>query len=392
MPEEVRIVAKFDDTDITNGVRRSEQAAREMKQVWEQSTAVGFVRPYDMEQRTQEQLDAMKDWPAFAKSGGDAGDSFMKGFLGKLLLRDAIYGLISGVMSAINTAMDDLNKAVGDKTPHEGFWKNVGHLMSFTTRMALPSINNSDIAETGADIAKENALRQMDEIVTHAREDPSNLRATSAYQAQLDSVLEQRKQNQENYNRQRMVLAESGQDDPNALTGLRNNFEPQDRYLGQMESHLRELVSLGKSRDNKLNEEAKAASEKDFRDRNKAIDDADHARGLQREADIKDKRAADAAAKLADRVRKNRRAHEITGILAGDEKTETKDEKDLRFTEEEIKKHKATSAVVINGGVFGRSDSVGALVSHAQQTVTELRGIRAEITALRKEKSDLTLL
>lgn len=392
MAEEVRIVARFDDTDITNGVRRSEQAAREMKQVWEQSTAVGFVRPYDMEQRTKEQLDAMKDWPAFAQSGSDAGDSFMKGFVGKLLLRDAIYGLISGMMSAINTAMDDLSKAVGDKSTHEGFWKNVGHTLSFTTRMLVPAINQSDVAQTQAEIAQENAMRQMDEIVTHAREDPSQLRSTSSYEAQLEGVLEQRKKNQEDYNRERMVMAQSGQDNPNALAGARAGFEPKDRYFANMESHLRELVSMAKSRDHKLDEEAKTAGEKDFRERNKALDDADHARGIQRADEVKEEKKRQAAEKLADRIRKNHRGHEITGILAGDEKAATRDAKDLRFTEEEIKKHKATSAVMINGGVFGRSDSVGALVTHAQQTVTELRGIKAEITALRKEKSDLTLL
>jgi hypothetical protein len=392
MAEEVRIVARFDDSDIQNGVRRSEEAAREMKRVWEASTWVGPAIPYDMERRTQEQLDAMKDWPAFERSGAGAGDSFMKGFLGRLLLRDAIYGLISGIMSAVNTAMDDLNKAVGDKSPHEGFWKNVGHTMSFATRMIFPSINQSDVAQTQAEIARENSLRQMDEIVTHAREDPSQLKDTSFYQGQLDAVLEQRKKNQEDYNRERMILAESGSDNPAALAGARANFEPDERYFAQMEAHLRELVSMGKSRDNKLNEEAKVASEKDFRDRNKAIDDADHMRAVQREADIKEAAKAKAAEKLAERVRKNHREHEIAGILTGDEAKETSGSKDLRFTEEEIKKHKATSVVMINGGIFGRSDSVGALVSHAQQTVSELRAIKAEITALRKERGDLTLL
>ena len=392
MAEEVRIVAKFDDTDIQNGVRRTEQAAREMKQVWEQSTAVGFVRPYDMEQRTQEQLDAMKDWPAFAKAGGDAGDNFMKGFVGKLLLRDAIYGLISGMMTAFNTAIDQMSRMAGDKSPHVGFWKGVGYDLAFLGGQIMPSLVASDTAQTGAEIARENSLRQMDELVQSMREDPTNLKSTKSYEAQLEGVVEQRKQNQENYNRERMVLAESGTNTPEAQAGLRANFEPDERYFTQMEGHLRELVSLGKSRDHKLDEEAKTASEQRDRERNKAIDDADKARANQREAAIKEAEAAKRAAAEEERVRKNRRSHAITGILSSDEKTETKDEKDLRFTEEEIKKKHATSAVVINGGVFGRSDSVGALVSHAQQTVTELRAIKAEITALRKEKSDLTLL
>jgi len=392
MAEEVRIVAKFDDTDIQNGVRRTEQAAREMKQVWEQSTAVGFVRPYDMEQRTQEQLDAMKDWPAFAKAGGDAGDNFMKGFVGKLLLRDAIYGLISGMMTAFNTAIDQMSRMAGDKSPHVGFWKGVGYDLAFLGGQIMPSLVASDTAQTGAEIARENSLRQMDELVQSMREDPTNLKSTKSYEAQLEGVVEQRKQNQENYNRERMVLAESGTNTPEAQAGLRANFEPDERYFAQMEGHLRELVSLGKSRDHKLDEEAKTASEQRDRERNKAIDDADKARANQREAAIKEAEAAKRAAAEEERVRKNRRSHAITGILSSDEKTETKDEKDLRFTEEEIKKKHATSAVVINGGVFGRSDSVGALVSHAQQTVTELRAIKAEITALRKEKSDLTLL
>lgn len=403
MSDEIRIVAKLDTTDITNGVQRTERAAREMKQVWEQSTAVGF--PVD------QISDKLKDGVPWGQLGESAGKSFFSGFLGKLLLRDAIYGLIAGISQALKTAGGDLANASGDNGPQPGVWAQAGHVISNWTENIFTPIRDSAVAGIGNEISRENSAREMDRVLTAARENPKGLTKTSTLEDQLSQVQDAREANQRDYNNHRLGAAMTGNLNSDEAGRLKANFEPQERHLAAMEQGLKELVSIGRERDKKEGKSSAAAHDKTRRDSEEALE---HARSEERvgaanaaKAAAKkaaaEEKAAKAAAKkaaaeekraeaLAARIAKNHQQHANAQTIAGDEAAERSGNKELSFDRSQLEHQHATAAVRINGGLFGKNDSAATLVQHAATQVQLLRTIAEELKQTRKNQSDLTLL
>lgn len=403
MADEIRIVAKLDTTDITNGVQRTERAAREMKQVWEQSTAVGF--PVD-------QIgDKLKDGVPWGQLGQNAGKSFFDGFLGKLLLRDAIYGLISGVMQSFKTLTGDLANASGDNGPQPGVWAQAGHVLSNWTENIFTPIRDSSVAGVGNEMSREAAARNMDRVLTAARENPKGVGKTSVLEDQLSEIQDQRDANRKDYENHRLGAAMTGNLNSDEAGRLKANFEPQERYLAAMEQGLKELVSIGRERDKKEGKSSAAAHDKTRRDEETALE---HSRSEERTevanaakaaakraaADEKAAKAAEKkaaadekrAAALAARISKNHQQHANAQTIAGDEAAERSGDKELSFDRGQLEHQRATSAVRINGGLYGRNDSAATLVQHAAAQVQLLRMIAEELKQTRKNQSDLTLL
>lgn len=400
MADEIRIVAKLDTTDVVNGVKRTEQAAREMKQVWDDSWA-----SLQLEGPMEGKL--WDDIPKVARTKGEeSGKNFLDGFLGKLLLRDAIYGLISGATEALKTALGDINFAVGNTKPAEGIWAGIGHNIFEGVEAIAPELKDSQTATTQAEIAREESARNMDRIIRAGRDDPSSLQPTSSIENQLSGIMDQREAHQKDYDNKRLGYSEAGAT-ANDMAGLKAAFEPQEKYFASMEASLKELLSMSKERDKKEGKSSAAKTDKTRRDEEEAME---HARAEERQDVVAKTKAAEHAKKLQDaeqkredaktkreaaeaaRLKKNHQQHANAQTIQGDELAARGANTDLEFTRGQLDHQKATSAVRIGGGLFGRNDSAATLVQHAATQISLLRSIDNELKQTRQNQSELTLL
>lgn len=401
MAEEVRIVAKFDDTDIQNGVRRSENAAREMKQIWETTRwdtggrgvgassgsggfgAGGFGTSEDMES------DFRNRQQRTVASSGEQSDP-LKNLVERLLVRDLIYGIISGIATAFKTVQSDLQELSGSIKETGGIFTWMGHTITESIAMWFPGAGAAFEAVQNANTRQRLAGDDRAIAAEKFNQHPEQLTTSLAdLQKQLIEVLNQRKDSDAAFGQQAAIAGSLG--DTSSLHQIEADRKKRDEELKAEEEWARKMVSIAERRDALELRGDKKGAKADFHSLEATAKAAQFMQEQIEKDAARDAKKAESDRKKQDAYDRRVEAHRISDEIRADEADKVGN-KDLSFTEREARKMRATSAVVINGSVFGRNDGIGALVSHAAQTVAELRQIKTEISQLRKERSDLTLL
>lgn len=388
--EEVRIVAVLDTTDVDNGVKRTEKAAREMRQVWETTMNLDFPR-----EKLEE--DAKAGFET-VRSEIEKTKSFWDGFLGKLLLRDAIYSTIRGLGDAIKAAEGNLETLAGVKPDNLSLWQEFTHWIGTAASMLVtlsPGFNRAAVGLAEANVGAVNAQNIQDRELERFKTDPSRLATpTATIESQLQDAIERRADARMENARAHVSAAAGG--DAGMARDADVEFSKQDKFLSRQESFFREMLSIAKERDRKEESSEKSEGNKKSEAGMRAAKSVEEA-NIFMEGEIR----KDAAKAEVARERKEKRdaaharkvqEHLDSAEIASDEITKRHAGIDLKATEHSIGHERATSAVMIHGAMFGRNDANAALVQHAAQQVSLLRSIDAEIKHLRKEKSDMTLL
>lgn len=405
--EEVRIVAKLDTTDITNGVDRAEGAARRMKQVWEQSTALGF--PGTGGGGAGGSGGAGGGSSSVSAAGAAAGQSYLDGFLSRFLLRDAIMTALRGLSDIFAQVGKDLGELTGTNLnfSFKGFMDKIGDSIAQVLQQ-IKSIRDAVISNSERNIQKiqfsEDQRIQMDRY----KKDPLTFNRSSADVEKQIEVVQEQEAKAEINNQKLKILQANAAADPSQMTFLQSMTGnlPEGQGANITDEALKNIKKDNAERLKQLNEELAIAKRKEEIQKTDATGWAEFVDRADREDKAEDKRqaaAADRAAKkeaadkkraaaAAERKKKNNEEHADAQTILSDEAAERSGNKDLSFTRGQLDHQRATSAVAINGGLFGRNDSAATLVQHAATQINLLREISNELKATRKEKSDLTLL
>lgn len=361
------ITATLDTEEVTNGVERINSAI------------------YNMEKATDDALS--KVLPALRTVSGDAGkeagDSFIDGFtariLKSMLFRDAIRGALATMQEAIGDFMAG-NARLAGGPPSKGFhpltalgdW--IGDSLLGGESM-LPGMQDARFAAGQSAASAINAKNLQDQQLQQFRENPGSLgESTSDLQDSLSKIIDQRS------------AAARG----NAITQAteigqvpsreaQERFEVEDKRMAAEEQHARELLSIAKERDKKESERAPRMGSFGIDGGNAFMEGQ-----IRKEAEEAAKKAAEHEKRVQERAISDKESLIV--------KSQGGIDKDLNFTEKLLREQKATSAVTINGGLYGRNDSAAALVQHAAQQTNLLRSIDTNIKALRAQHSELTLL
>lgn len=378
MGEEVRIVAVLDTSDVDNGVDRVNRAAKRMKQVVEDST---------------------KPDTAKAEQAGEAlGESLSKGFIKRLIIRDAVYSVIRGIGSAIQEAKKDLEGLAGVQPINLSLWKSLGDTIAGMA-LHLDSIRNAVIGHGESELAEINADENARKDLVRFRRDPNLLKSSAEG---LDERLEQQISAQAELHRrnarQHIFAAQAG--DPNAtfdgIDGfgadiLDRDLPRLDRQAEKAQAYTRELIAIAKQRDRAASTQGRHDAAAGFRSMKSVTEAGVFMSGEERKEESNAEKAALRKEKKDEAHARKVEQHHDSEKIAADELSRHGATKDLDFTRQQLEHQHATSAVRIGGQMFGRNDSAAALVQHASQQVSLLRSIDSEIKMLRKEKSDLTL-
>lgn len=406
MADEIRIVAKLDTTDVVNGVKRTEQAAREMKQVWEESTALGF--PVD---RIESDFD--KITTVAADAGEKAGKGFFDGFLGKLLIRDAIHQLIAGVQEVFKEVQKGMEQAIGAGDGSTfSIWKSIASFIRGGIS-GIPGVQRLEDGHQDAGIRSINSQEQRRQTLDRIKEDPSSLKESSASIAEQLEDLDKRMSDDKKANllfHQREAVGAGHEPGDLADPAFKSATEAntsQRAFLAELMSVAKENERKSSASDAAEGRKHAAATDKTRRDEETALE---HSRSEDREDAAKKAKTAAAAEKreeaeqkraeakakrdaaAAAHVARNRQQHANAQTISGDEAEEKTATKSLEFDRTQLEHQKATSAVRIGGGLFGRNDSAATLVQHAATQISLLRSIDNELKQTRQNQSDLTLL
>lgn len=389
---EVRIVAKLDTTDITSGVDRIAGAGRRMKQVWEETTQLSFPRDQVKEQFSQIETIARE-------AGPRVGKSFFDGFLGKLLLRDAIYSIIRGMQEVFKEVTQGLDQLSGESGRRSwSLWSSIADSIKATIS-TIPALGSAQQGLLGANIGNINSQELQRQTLDRIKQDPTILKeSTDSLSDQIEELDRQAAEDRKNNARYNFNFAQTGEQGGSPGFSDINNTKlaERDKQRATSRSFLEELLSVAKERDRKSATEAGEQGRKEEEAQAKAKESTqtanDFMAGQVREFYAKQAKAQAEAEKKAEAHQRRVEEHAMADTVTADEASRGRATKDLEETRREISKQHATSAVSINGGVFGRSDAAAALVQHASQQVSLLRSIDAEIKLLRHEKSDMTLL
>ena len=368
--EEVRIVAVLDNTDVDSGVQRVENATRRMKQAVESS---------------------MNDTGAASGAGADMARQFSNSFIKRLVIRDAIYGMLRGLSAVAGDVAADIAVAFGAAVPKGGFlagfekWIGDGIFRFMEQVRPDAAYRNPLLAADTATRERTIAQLQADETQRFRnelyKEDPRTFGKSSAtVNDQINILNEQLTEAKINNQRYHEFRSHGG--------GERgaNGMNITDEALALIEEDTKKRLK-------QADFELAIAKEKERMIASEEKHDESAEAKKERAAAAEEKRAkakADHDAKHEAAVEKNHKEHEIAAEQL--EIHRKGPSSDLEFTKKELAHERATSAVVINGGLYGRNDANAALVQHAAQQVSLLRSIDSEIKELRKERSDLTLL
>lgn len=377
MPGEVKVVATLDTSDVDNGVVRISEAARRINRVINDSI----------------QADSSKA----EEAGEDLGDLLSKGFIKRLVIRDAIYTVIRGLGTAIEEAKKDLEGLAGVQPINLSLWKVFGDQIA-DMALHLSGIQNSIKGHGESSLREINADEEDRKALVRFKRDPNLLKLSGEdLDTRLENQIEQQAENHRNNARQHIFAAAS--QDVNATSGtfmgganiLDNQLAGLDRRSEKDQAYTRELIAIAKQRDR----EGEAKGRRDEKAAFHSIKSVEEAgifmAGEERKDEAKSEKAAEAKAKRDAAHQRKVEEHQDSEKIAADELNRHGATKDLDFTRRQLEHQHATSAVSINGSLFGRNDSAAALVQHASQQVSLLRSIDSEIKMLRKEKSDLTL-
>ncbi len=381
--EEVRIVAVLDDKDIVNGVKRVENAAHRMKQAVEEGLVPSGGIAED--------------------AGAKAAQQFSNSFIKRLVIRDAIYGLLRGLTNVAADLGQDIAAAFGAKLPKEGFLagfeKWIADGIFNIIESVSPTLRNADHATRERNIAqiKEDEERRFRNELY--KEDPRTFAQSSAQVNDNINRLNQGLTDAKIANQRFHELeARFRAGDENEAPDVESLSDKNGTFVGRKGANVSDsLLALmeedTKKRLKQADFELQIAREKEhmLKAEQHKEETAKTKEEHKRLADEKKAKAAeDKATRHEAAVKKNRAQHALAEERA--EISMKGPHADLRETERLLGHQRATSAVMINGGLFGRNDSALALVQHASQQVSILRSIDTEIKHIRKERSDLTLL
>lgn len=379
------ISATIDTSGVTNGVERIKQSAEQIRAEFEKSAAESSLN--------------------YAKSGEKAADGFLSGMagriLGSMLIRDAIRGALMAGQEAISDFMADMNSQFG-LPAGKGFHpiNMIGEALGGAGQMAanfLPFIRRAGEEAGQAGLRSANASALTESEAARFKEDPSSLAKTSVLQDQLSATVSQLAATKHQKASLIDLFQEAGipfDSNSDEVTELDSKI----KGLSEKERGQRELVALGKERDRKDDESSKKAAADKERLAHKGAEDfmkdqefmfrqAEKTAKEKEEADAKAAREAKEAARDAKDAKKKSLDSEISDLG----KSQGPIDKDLDFTEKQLAHQRATSAVSIQGGLYGRNDSAAVLVQHAAQQVNLLRSIDANIKDIRAQREELTL-
>jgi hypothetical protein len=390
MPEEVRIVAILDTTDIDNGVKRAEKAAREMKQVWETSMNIVVAAPYDLASRTNEQLRA--NLPALKTIGEESGDSFFGGFFGRMLsamlVRDLIKGFITTMQEAVSEFAGNDERLSGGAVNKGGFhpfkslgqW--IGDALTMGERALLPGLGDMDNAGAASAQGSISANSLRDKQLERLKEDPTLLKTpTASLEGQLADLIEKRSAASE-----RNAFVQRTEQSGVEARRSEEEFKLRDKDMADQEKRARELLQIARERDRQSAEEDKKSYGTGYGATKSEETAADFMRGQERDEEARRQKEAQ---RQADE--ENRKALEaqddiyrakIASDRKNDESAEKRTDRDLKFSEKQLDHLKATSVVSIGGSLYGKNDSAIQLVNHAARQVSLLQSINAELKQL----------
>lgn len=436
MAEEIRVIADLDTSLFEAGVRRIQTAVPKIREKIDDATKPLPGKP--------------------ESDGEKVGQAFSTGFIRKLVIRDAIYSVIAGIAEALKSAEANLNKLTGADINISiwkklgdiivGIAESIGSINKLVVDKAKANISEIT-ADEGARLNLER-FKHNPRLLKESSDDlEAEIERLTAKQA-ADKI-----NNQQLHINKANAIAESaaamaaappdndpgfkfnryaeGARDPSKpplLSPAELGAKPDEYFFKEganiSDASLPEIQARdAKALDNALalreiakqrdvlahkdllakNKEAQAPANlvmaaaigadkrKKIADK-KAAQDAKKAAADQKRADAKalaDKKRSDAQ---SARVQKNHQEHANADKIARDEAAAKSGNKELSYDREQLDHQRATSAVRIGGGLFGRNDSAALLVQHAATQIMLLRSIDAELKQTRKNQSDLTLL
>lgn len=383
MAEEIKIVAQLDTSDVADGVQRINAAIGQVKASVEQAAT------------------------SSAAAGAKAGDGFMKSFAGRILasmlVRDAIRESLAIAQQAFEDFQKDINFAVGN--PQE---KSRSLTQWFADVMFADPIKRAVLVQGGlpgalagvgfAGISASNADAQRAAFIQQAKDNPSILGSTSELEFQLGGIIGQRgsaaHKNAEDQARAR------AKGDPAAGAAAEAAFKTMDRTLSEAEAQARELVSLGKERDRRSAEADKKAYGTGYSGTSPEHAESFMEGEIRKQHEEEARKAAEAAAKATrEKAEADRKAAELSkrktelGLSQEEHdlgKSQGGLDRDLDFTEKQLRSQKATSVATIHGGLYGRNDSASVMVQHAAQTVSKLTSIDETLKEIRAQRNEMT--
>jgi hypothetical protein len=386
MAEEVRIVAKLDTKDVDNGVDRINQATARMRQ------AVS-------DQANIPASDA-------DKAGGNVATAFANGFIKRLVIRDAIYGMLRGLTNVASDVGQDIADALGSKLPKGGFLagfeKWIADGVFSILEGLIPSLAKRDVITRGQNIAQiqsDEEQRFRNELY---KEDPTTFhKASSTVQDQLNiqyqAIAQAKVANQKFH--EAWAEFQSRAREPQGITESAGAYylrthKDFKQPAGTMNDEVLAAVIADREKDIKQLEFEKGIAEK--RDTmEKSAERKEAAAEVKQEkaeaaAEKKEKTAQERADEARAAVEKKQEEYRLNEERADISKKPA--EVDLRSTEKQLDHLRATSAVMIGGQLFGRNDSAIQQVRLATEQVSALRTINATLEKIRQEKAELTLI
>ena len=391
MGEEVRIVAVIDSSQISSGIQRIEQAAERIKTVVQEATT--------------------PEPGAAGESGEKIAEDLSAGFLKKLLIRDVIKEAVKGVQEIIKDTAKDLEELTGIEIKLDP-WREWANVLT-NALMSISGINRAVVNNAELNIQNIKDSEKSRVFLSEIKNNPQKLKA-SALEIERNIENTERQKAEDAINNQRLhqnkaavgrgmtpaliaaMLTGGGidsrmlQKDPIKSDGANISDEELKKRNKQSDEELRMLreeLAVAKRRDKDNLTESKndtAAAKKEEAHQAKMQKDLEtsieksmqHFRHHEKEEAAKKKR--EERVELSVKEREDHEKHRRAEV-------------DLHETERNLHAQKATSAVRIHGGLFGKSDSAAQLVQHAAQQVNILRGIESELKAIRHQKDDLTL-
>jgi len=322
-------------------------------------------------------------WSVFGKTQaqpGGGGQSMIGGILSGFLIRDAIREVIRGFGEAMTEAAQVVEKFTGAIGPSLNLWKELGDILGGVIN-SIPWVANAGKGHLDATQGKINADEMQRQALDAIKDHPETIQASAeslkatiaaTYSEEADA---KKKAAQDSYI---AGIGGVGFDDKKE-----ENKIVMEGILARRKFAQEELEAVNKR--NRAGEESAKKEAEQFDHANKAVAEA-----AAFMAEQIAKQNADETKKTEEKNRRaTREGNEET--IAGDEVSRRAGEGDLKEIKRNLDHQRATSAVTINGGLFGRSDSAALLAQRAAEQVNYLRSIDKNIQDLRNANRELTL-
>lgn len=358
--EEVKIVAVMDTTDVANGINRIAASTQKIQQI------------------LQTQLEGTGD--GADQVGQNVGTRFMNGMLKRILLRDAIMTIIRGMGEIMEQGGRTLGDLLGTNIDLslKGTLDRIGQTLGNFVVMSSSLLRQASEENTLEDIDKINAQEKSRIQLEKEKENPLLLKKSTQ---QIQNEIEQSFTDEAN----------SKKDfDDKKYEALRFHDISFDEISETAETKAK-VADIGEKR-RVLEQELEIAKKRDEL-RQKEKDKESGAISMTQAMEIihKQDEAAAEAFKKKKALEKKEEHHVLAEDIADEEKQKRTADVDLSYTRRLLEHQHATSAVMINGGLFGRNDSAAALVQTASQQLAVLRSIDLSLKKNRESEYQLTL-